>query len=168
MRTTNLRSSKPLRSFVVALATTVLGIALLGAPAEGSTRQSGMAVAATVNVMCQVNTNWNLVFGNYSGAQIDADANVHIHCTKPIAVFLQLNRGLNSGVTRRMANGAARLNYDLYTDAARTTVWDANPGQLISEPIRQDRDNPIYGRLFANQNPLGGAYSDTIVATILY
>lgn len=89
---------------------------------------------------------------------------------------LSLSPG-SSGVytTRRLSSGAATLNYNLYTTAARTTIWGNGSGStgVVSDSrllLVGSSSTPytLYGRIPALQNARAGAYSDSIVVTVLY
>jgi spore coat protein U-like protein len=83
--------------------------------------------------------------------------------------------GSGSLVTRQMTSGASQLNYNLYLDSGRTTIWgdgtggSAYPSPLILLAIGTTTHNfPVYGRIPAGQDRGAGAYTDTIVVTIEY
>ena len=68
-----------------------------------------------------------------------------------------------------MTDGASNyLSYELYSDAARTTVWNTgaglyNPG---AAPSKVARNFTVYGRVTSNQDVPAGSYNDTVVATV--
>ena len=69
-----------------------------------------------------------------------------------------------------MTSGANTVNYSLYTDIARSTVW----GNTVGTDTKSGTGNgsaqtlTVYGQLPAGQYPTPGSYSDTITATITY
>ena len=80
----------------------------------------------------------------------------------------QLARTLSAG-------GANILNYNLYRDAARTQIWgDGTPPTFMVTGVRTGRGRPtfynypVYGRIFANQAPNTGIYSDNLLVTVLF
>src|SRR5699024_2811974 len=104
-----------------------------------------------------------LVFPDYVMGQPtpdDAVGNISVDCDPGRPASIRIDQGLNPapGSTskrplRRMTgpDPAFPLNYNLYEDAARTTVWDDNrPG------VKTTRAWPVtlqvYGRIFPNQN----------------
>ena len=80
---------------------------------------------------------------------------------------------------RQMAAGAARLNYNLFRDAARSSVWGnglAGTG-IVTASLKvgpgvgngtRTADCPVYGRVPALQAAGLGDYSDTIVVTVTF
>ena len=67
-----------------------------------------------------------------------------------------------------MSGGSATLNYQLYSDAARTTVWgDDTYGNSVSTS-GTDVDLSVYGRIPGQQNVPAGSYSDVLTITISY
>lgn len=81
---------------------------------------------------------------------------------------------------RAMNSGGNKLNYNLYTSTARTTIWGDgasgtgvasgsfhNPG-LLSVAVKHEETHHFYGRIPANQNVPAGTYSDSITVTVLY
>ena len=74
---------------------------------------------------------------------------------------------------RRMLKGAEALTYNLYRDAARTTIWGDGTGgtqiySVIVTPPARPVDVPIYGRIPSGQDVTAGTYSNTITATIQF
>lgn len=84
--------------------------------------------------------------------------------------------GSGSYTTRRMINGSSQLQYNLFSDASRTTVWGNGSGGTVtvSPPISQSigqrriREAVIYGRIPARQNVRAGTYSDTMFVTVSF
>ena len=73
-----------------------------------------------------------------------------------------------------MASGSNTLNYNLYRDAARTTIWGDGSGgtsffQVSVLPLLPTSGTvTVYGRIPALQDAHTGSYSDSIVATITF
>ena len=68
-----------------------------------------------------------------------------------------------------MTNGGALLTYELYSDAARTTVWtpSATP-PLGAAPSTAEIPIPVYGRIPPAQTVQAGPYQDTVLATVTF
>jgi spore coat protein U-like protein len=158
----------------------LLGTALLALPAASATDCFINAVAAAG-------------FGAYDGTQNDAaTTTITGSCTnnpppgqgQTIFPVISLSPGQwGSYATRQMANGAARLNYNLYTLATRTVVWGDGSGSTAIVPAYTGGNfnlsgnstlafnNPnltIYGRIPAGQNLPTGLYTDTITLTLTF
>ena len=71
---------------------------------------------------------------------------------------------------RQMNDGLGNLlNYELYTDAGRTSVWPSSApstetGTTGGVPITRD----VFGRIFAAQDVPIGAYLSTVTVTVTY
>lgn len=120
-----------------------------------------------------------LVFGTYNVfavTPLDSTGSVTLHCTatdKDIVITLDRG-GAPTFNPRRMLNGAEQLDYNLYLDAARTTIWGDGTGgtQIFANhnPQGNNRDIvlPIYGRIPAGQDVRAGTYTNTITVTIQF
>lgn len=127
---------------------------------------------------CRVSTP-TLAFGTYTPGTpqpLDTSANVQVRCQGGRGlVFIALSAG-NSGTpaNRYMLSGSNRLSYNAYLNAARTIIWgDGSDGtrlilRIMLRPNRRVFDIPVYGRVFAGQDPAPGAYSDSVVVTAYF
>lgn len=161
----------------------VIGLAVLlaaAAPAFAGSAPSSFSVTASVANNCTISTT-SIVFGAYDGivanatTPLDAAGSVIITCTKGAATTIGLNAGLNGagatgGMTRAMKSGTAYLNYEIYKESGRTTVWgNVAPGLLTPAvaPDKNPRTFPTDGRVPAGQDvPAGASYTDTVTATV--
>lgn len=128
---------------------------------------------------CTIVDSPGVSFGRYdvfSPVPLDAAGSFSYEChgvTQDDLIVIELSAGSGSGHgTREMSNGATRLAYNLYLDAARTTVWgNGTGGSSVHGPIRPNSGTNtlwVYGRIPARQNVSVGAYSDTLTMTIVY
>lgn len=135
-----------------------------------------MGISATVLSACSINAN-NLAFGNYnptSATPTDATSTIDVICTTGTSYTVALNAGTTSGTTvstRKMASGANRLDYALYSDSARSTNWGNTPGTdtpaaTVAGVIPSTFT--VYGRVAAQQNVPAGSYTDTVTITVTY
>jgi spore coat protein U-like protein len=88
-------------------------------------------------------------------------------------ITVDLDKGGSSTFTpRRMIKGTEPLTYNLYLNAARTTIWGDGTGgtSRYSDPNPPNKDTivTIYGRVPAGQDVTAGAYTDTVTATITW
>lgn len=130
-----------------------------------------VAVSASVAANC-VLTAGSIAFGAYDPlvandtADLDQSGTFTIRCVKGVAANVGLGDGLYVG--RRMSNGGTeRLDYELYQNAGRTTVWtDTGAGRLTYTAANKSASTlTIYGRVAAGQDVAAGSYVDTVVAS---
>lgn len=134
-------------------------------------------VTATVIDSCTVDAA-PLAFGNYngiSGGMLDAVATITPTCTSGTAYTVALDAGQGSAATQiaRKLTGpdGAALNYGIFTDAARSTVWGdgtAGTGWKVGAGAGVAQPVMMYGRVPAAQAAMVGAYADTITVTLTY
>ena len=134
---------------------------------------------------CTVNTS-PAAFGAYaplSGAPGLATGNISVRCTTVVGVLvnysIDLGKGGSSSFTpRTMASGSNRLDYNLYTSSAYTSIWGDGTGgtshifsgDIVLALLNASTVNyPVYGRIPASQKTVPpGSYNDAIVVTITY
>ena len=157
--------------------TALLGIVVLGlvSLAGAGTTTGSLSVSATVSNNCQITNTPSIAFGNYdplSVTPVDATGTISLACTKGAVAVISLDSGANSanatGTTRAMKDaGTDFLNYELYSNSGRTTVWTASPG--VTEPAAPSKapvNYTVYGRIPAGQDQPANAYSDTVGITV--
>jgi len=165
------------KTFLVALAALLLlcaGVAMAGSASKP------LNVKAQVNANCNITTA-DIDFGTYDpvSANVSTDAlasgGVALVCTKgATGVTVGLGLGGNaSGSNRNMSNGTDALHYELYQDAAHSTVWASSGaglqtwaafGTIASQGTGVSKT--VYGRVFAAQDVSVGAYTDSVTATV--
>jgi spore coat protein U-like protein len=125
-------------------------------------------------------------FGAYhpqSATALDSSGTVTLQCAAhPVALLLGYTIALSAGssgslASRQLRAGAAVLQYQLYTNAARTTPWGDGSGstQLVAGGLTlglltaANVPHTVYGRMPARQtSAVVGAYTDSIVVTVTY
>ena len=134
------------------------------------------SVTAEVIDACTITAN-DLDFGNYSaisGSNVDASSTLEVTCTNGTSYSVALDEGTTSGgtlTTRLMTDGSNTLDYNLYTSAARTTVWGDGTSSSVTVSGTGSgslQSLSVYGRIPASQSVAIGSYSDTITATISF
>lgn len=159
-------------------------IALAGSWATAThaqTETANLEVSATVEPSCSISTT-ALAFGVYdfvttnNTVPLDATGTVTITCTQDAAVTITLGQGLNAdtGSTaaaplRRVSDGTDFLSYNLYSNAARTSIW-GDDATVDVEAVGTGEADPhtVYGRIPGGQNVPSGTYVDTVVATVTF
>ena len=137
-----------------------------------------LGAAATAEAACTISTT-AVNFGTYnvfSASPDNATGQVTYRCTapRPPLVTIQLDKGgAPTFNPRQMRMGSEILNYNLYRDAARTTIWGDGTGgsqtyTRSNPPVNQNINVNVFGRIPAGQDVSAGSYSATVTATIFF
>src|ERR1700737_939549 len=137
-------------------------------------------ITANVSPKCTIGA-FSIAFGAYdpfAGASLNQNGTVTIICTKGTSGTVSFDLGINaSGVVRRMKDTGAGTNfltYEVYTDAAHTTVWNAVNTVALGPAVSKNTalTATAYGQVAAGQDVQAGAaglsYQDTLVATVTF
>lgn len=140
------------------------------------------SVTGTILANASVSTT-ALNFGSTSAlaSNLDATATITVQATNTTPYSIGLNNGSNaSGSQRRVRLGATAnyLNYNLYTNAARSQAWSTTTsassctsgaatcslgtGNGLSQNIT------VYGRVPSQTIPATGTFTDTVVITVTF
>ena len=138
--------------------------------------QVGIAISA-----CTINTS-SIRFGNYdsfSSTPSDTAGTITINCTSDVVkANLTLSQSSTSGSfnPRQMkrSGGTDLLNYNIYTDVARTIIFGNGAGGTTDIGLKRPTGIPapwsqmidIYGRIPPGQDIPVGGYSDILTVTI--
>ena len=123
-------------------------------------------------------------FGGYdtlSPLNDDATGTVTVTCSGLLSVLVSYEILLSKGgagtyTPRRMASGSNTLNYNLYSNITRTTIWGDNTGGssrvtgsiLVQLLVPTSNPHTVFGRIPALQNVASGSYTDSITVTLNY
>jgi spore coat protein U domain-containing protein, fimbrial subunit CupE1/2/3/6 len=137
---------------------------LLGASKDAHAQASCTISATSVN------------FGNYNvfnGTAVDSTGTITFRCnSSAFNISVSLTDGAATTFNpRTMIKGAEKLNYNLYRNSARTTIWGDGTGGTqqytnANPPNNSNVTLTVYGRVPAGQDVSAGAYSDTVTAVI--
>jgi spore coat protein U-like protein len=131
---------------------------------------------------CNINTT-PISFGNYdvfSTNPLASTGSISIWCRGKDHKNLPLTISISSGGSgsfcpRKMRNsngGADSLDYNIFTDAAMTTVWGDGSGCTTTVPTittgNGNLDSILYGGIPGGQDVAAGAYSDTVTVTVMW
>ncbi len=145
-----------------------------GARAQSNTAETTFRVTARVNAVCEV-TAGNLDFGAYTSQAnnpLRSTTKLQATCTPDTTYQIGLNEGISGASVneRKMVAGTGTLNYQLYSDSSRTTIWGNTTGSDtvtgVGTGLRQD--HTVYGAVPAAQSVPAGSYEDTITVRIFY
>ena len=122
-----------------------------------------------------------LIFGTYmpmSTVNLDVAGNISVRCmAQPGSFSVLIGPGMSADQTDRTLMGSAGgiLHYNLYLNAGRGQIWgDGNGPTFTASGVRSttgrptNYDYPVYGRIFSNQDPVPGTYSDNVLVTLLF
>ena len=131
-------------------------------------------------IQCKLRVN-PVNFGVYeplTPVHLDVIGQIQVRCQAQPGIFsVSIGPGISGDQLARIlsAGGGNVLFYNLFRDAARTQVWgDGTPPTFVVTGSRTTRGRPslfnypIYGRIFANQAPDPGLYTDNLVITVLF
>jgi spore coat protein U-like protein len=137
-----------------------------------------MAVPHQAIGQCTFDSTVGVSFGSYSSfssAHNESTGSITYTCLNQLtSITIDLSQGSALSYNpRQMQKGADTLAYNLYRDAARTSIWgDGSDGSSSYGPILPPSGTPvvvpIYGRIPARQNIRIGTYTDTVTVTINY
>jgi len=136
---------------------------------------STFSVTVSLTATCTINSASALNFGTQGvlSANVDQTSTIQITCTNTTPYNIGLDAGTGTGATvatRKLTSGGNTVNYTLYSDSGRSTVW----GNTISTDTVAATGNgsgqnyTVYGRIPTQTTPAPGTYTDTITVTVTY
>lgn len=158
----------------------IAGLLLASAgTASAATKTTTFTVSASVAANCFVSAT-NMAFGSYTGvAALQTTSDVLVRCTSGSPDTLQLSKGGGAFAQRLLSDGGSNtLQYNLYSNAARTNIWGDGTASTVTVGgtgaglgVPNQVTHTVYGDLpnsAANLTAPVGNYSDTITVTIAY
>lgn len=145
--------------------------AIASTPALAGTATGTVEVSLNVSSACAV-TAQPLDFGttNSFSANIDTSSATTVKCTPGAGYTVLVSNGSNAVGTQRKlksTTSASTVNYDLYSDASRSTVWTPTAG-VTGTGTGLDQPMTIYGRVPTQAAVAAGDYKDTVTVTVNY
>lgn len=93
---------------------------------------------------------------------------IAVQCAAGVGYKVVLSAGNSGNVSQRYMQGTVitrRVNYNLYTDAAHTTIWDNTTG--VSKTVTGLAESlPVYGLVPVQTTPPMDSYSDAVTVTV--
>ena len=147
---------------------------------------AALAAVPAMAVTCSVSVP-GLAFGAYdvfAAGALQSTTTVSVTCTRQsgdgTSITVNYTLALSTGASgsyaqRRMTSGANTLNYNVYTNSARTLIWGNGGGgsNLVAgsmtlvrttHPTQTDQYT-VYGSVTALQDVATGAYADSLTLT---
>ena len=142
---------------------------------QAATTTSTFTVQATIIASCTINSASTLNFGSQGvlTANVDNTSTLQVQCTNTTPYNIGLDAGTGTGATvavRKMTSGANTVNYSLYSDSGRATVWGNTIGTntVAATGNGAAQSYTVYGRVTAQTTPAPATYTDTITVTVTY
>jgi spore coat protein U-like protein len=145
-----------------------IGILALSSVSMAATKTNNLNVTASVAANCNITLVNDVIFGAYdptSATDLDVNGDITFRCTKNTAYKTYLVG------TRQMvgAVNSDNLNFELYSDAGRTTVFASdNSGGSTNAANNSPITQTIYGRVPALQDVSVDNYARVMTATVEY
>lgn len=162
---------RPLRSVV---ATAIAAFAFTGA-AHAQSATADMNVQITIEEGCDVATTppTDLDFGTATllTENIDQTSTITVTCTEAAPYDIGLDGGGSGDVAARVMTGAGGdVGYQLYQEAARTTVWGETVGTdtVAATGTGVAQTHTVYGRVPPQPTPPAGTYTDVVAVTVTW
>lgn len=148
----------------------------------GGSAAISFTVTATVLANAGVSAT-TLNFGSTStlASNIDSTATITVQATNTTPYSVGLGLGANaSGSQRRVRNGATTnyINYNLYTDSARSSLWSTTTSTtsctsgastcVLGTGTGLAQNITVYGRVPTQSVPAVGTFTDTVVVTVTF
>jgi len=138
-----------------------------------------LLLAGGAEAACSVSTT-GVNFGAYDifvSTPYDSTGTVTVKCdpAPPVDITIAIGPSGTSGafIPRQMRSASSpdRLNYNLFVNAGRSTVWGdgaAGTSTVFLKNVKKNRPGivTIYGRIPPGQDVSVGAYSDSLTVTI--
>lgn len=153
--------------------------ALVAGAASAATDTTTFNVKIVITSSCDIHTvaATDVDFGSQpsTATNVDNQGALNLSCTPGTAYTVALDNGQNGTDvnSRKMANGADLVPYQLYRLAARGAgdVWGSTTGAggnvLAGSGTGSTVSIPVYGRVPSANFP-AGSYNDVITATVTY
>ena len=146
-----------------------------GNAAHAATATTTFSVQMTVTATCTINSASTLNFGTQGvlATNVDQTSAIQVTCTNTTPYNIGLNAGTGTGATvatRKLTSGANTVNYTLYSNSTRTTVWGNTVGTdtVAATGNGSAQSYTVYGRVPPQTAPAPGTYTDTITVTVTY
>jgi spore coat protein U-like protein len=152
-----------------------IALAATNGSAQAATATTSFQVQLTIEAQCLINSASTLSFGTQGvlSANVDQTSTIQVQCTDTTPYTIGLDAGTGTGATvatRKLTGGGSTINYSLYTNSGRTSVWGTTIGSntVASTGTGAAQSFTVYGRIPAQTTPAPATYTDTITVTVTY
>lgn len=146
-----------------------IGVLIMSGTAAAATATQNLDVSANIAASCEFGTAASLPFGALTVSDL---ANGKNETTAAAVKITCTNTGtaakLYGGATRQMTNGANVLDYEVYTDAGRTSaLGTAALGGASVTADGTEQTITLYGKTTSGQGAkASGSYSQALALTV--
>lgn len=169
----------PMSRMTMRGAAPLMALALLAPAAQAATTTTTFQVQITLVASCAITAN-NLNFGSGVGlltGAVNGSTTLSVTCSNSTPYTVGLDGGTVSGSTvanRLMAgtsagNTATTLQFQLYSDSGRATLWGNSSGSWVSGTGNGAAQSlTVYGQVPVQTTPKPDTYQTTVTATVTY
>lgn len=129
-------------------------------------------IEATCTVLAETHQFGSIAIPTPDEPPIDSVSAIRVTCPPTVGYTVSLSFGDNpQGTQRRMNWNGNLINYNLYVDTTRTSIWGDGTGNSVVSGgggTGTEQRLSVYGRIQPKQSGPPGTYSDTITVTITY
>lgn len=156
--------------------TLLMATGLAGAAPSPAT--TTLNVSANVASNCLVSAA-PLAFTDYDASgPVDGSADLSVRCSNGTPYRIKLGAGNTGTIAQRLLkSGVNQLEYNLFTDSGRGTIWGETagtntvPGTGKGMSLAKANTHTVYGTIAnsaANQDAPTGLYTDAVAVTVEY
>ncbi|MBJ8443072.1 Csu type fimbrial protein [Acinetobacter bereziniae] len=139
-----------------------------GCTVEGSTVAGSINQFGTLD-FGKTSGNWdNILTAQVAASATGSHLNVKCDSTTPVNFTVAIDGGQRADRSLKHSTGTDLVSYNVYRDAARTTVYAINTPQSFSAASGVSEQVPIFGAIAANSGTAKaqGDYQDTLLVTV--
>jgi spore coat protein U-like protein len=156
-------------------AAAAVSVVYFAGAASATTTTSTFTTQITIAATCVINSASTLNFGTQGvlAGNVDQTSTIQVACTNTTPYNIGLDAGTGTGAsvaTRKLTSGSATVDYTLYSDTGRSTVWGNTVSTDTVSALGTGNavNHTVYGRVAAQTTPAPGTYTDTITVTVTY
>lgn len=133
---------------------------------------AGLLLCAGPTIACTLSTQ-PLGFGNINpiaGTSTNSTSSITVTCPSSTSIEVWISSGSGTVSQRTMSSGANQLHYNVYTDAALTTIWGdgAEGTSWTTTADSAGTTATVYGHVPNQPAAYPGTYSDSLIVTVSF
>ena len=105
----------------------------------------------------------------FSTLDDDITGTINVSCQASTSYSISLSSGSGAYSARTLLSAGNLLNYNLYLDPTRLTIWgDGSAATGTLSGSGTTGSYTVYGRIPARQNAVVGIYGDIVTVTVAF